>query len=329
MTYLRATALTLDGKDGSDEINLDVHLPTLGVAFQVEGGVLAAGNDTLTVTGVDGVNDLPVWTPSAMDAGVLTLSGQAPIRATGIEHLRYDGQSDDEDLTVSGAGDFVHISGMAPDAGRVNLTSDGAAFLTIQYANLGSGGRVTAAGTGTADSLTARGTETADRIDVAFTGPNAIDVDLASGYGLHVDLRSTGVERFFIDGAQNGSDDIFLNTPVNAAAAFEVNGGGETDRLHLLADGSIMAVMLRPRPGVSGGGEVQGFGTPTICFSQLDAHRPARAHELPEPGGRWRPAFECRRRRRPDYRQGRRTRLADGRGQRRCGQRSADRGPHR
>jgi hypothetical protein len=271
VTYSQVTALTLQGLHGDDDFDLDLNVDALGVTFQIEGGLPVAGSDTLTVTGADGTDDQATWTPSGSDAGALAIAGQSAINVTGIESLIYDGESDNEDLTFSGAGDFWHVPGTAPAAGRMDLTSGATLYLGIAYEDLGLEGSVTASGTGAADSLAALGTDTADDLAVAFYNPDAIDIALFSNYGQHVHVRSDAVESYYLDSAQGGFDEIFLTTPVNATGAFEVYGGGPADALYLTADGTVTAVTVRPQADTLVWGEIEGFGTPTIGFGSISA----------------------------------------------------------
>ncbi|NND97529.1 MAG: hypothetical protein HKN47_09405, partial [Pirellulaceae bacterium] len=273
ITYTGVTELTLDGKEGDDDFTVDVNLEALGIIVNVNGGLPTAGSDELRITGVDGIDDLPTWTPSSSDAGVMQLAGQAPINVTGIEHLIYDGESDDENLTVSAVGRFVHTPGAATDRGRVDLTGDQFGLtgesLGISYENLGGGGSVTAVGGGQGDTLVLLGTGGADTLNVTFPGPDMIDVDLFSAAGFHVDVLSSNIAIYEVEGLE-GDDDIillpFAGLPlVNASGGFFVYGGGPgagSDTLNVTADAVTTAVAIAPNAANSDDQEITGLGTP-------------------------------------------------------------------
>jgi hypothetical protein len=232
-------------------------------SFLVNGNEPASGSDTLTASGASAN-----WTPGT---GLLAVDGVTLTVGT-VEALLFDGEGAGT-VTVSGAGDFLHTPGRAADEGRVDLSSGSVTYLGLNYENLGLAGTVTASGTGAEDSLTALGTDTADDIRVAFTGSNALAIGILSSYGQHVELRSTGVESYYLDSAQGGFDDVFLDTPVNATGEFEVYGGGPADALYLTSAGPVTAVTIRPQAGSLTAGEIAGFGTPVIRFGEMQAVR--------------------------------------------------------
>ncbi|MCG8652442.1 MAG: hypothetical protein MI861_21555, partial [Pirellulales bacterium] len=219
ITYNGVTILTLQGKDGDDDITIDVN-NALAVTFVVEGGLPTTGSDDLRITGADGVNDNPTWTPDAADGGSFELvSLNNPIDVNGIENLFYDGEADQENLTVIGTAgddDIVHTSAAADDAGTVAVNQ----LLPLQYENLGTGGDVTADGLGqvTIDQLRILGTEFGDQIVVeAVTGA----VSLHGVYGDHIQILPAGIEGLQIDGA-DGNDLTNIAGPQPYAAIANV-----------------------------------------------------------------------------------------------------------
>ncbi|HID23229.1 MAG TPA: hypothetical protein EYP14_12620, partial [Planctomycetaceae bacterium] len=245
VSYTGVANLSLLAQNGDDNITVDVNVVGLGVAITANGGLPTTGSDALRVTGVDGdPADAVAFTPTSADDGTLTVTGQA-INIVNVESVVYDGQADGDNLTVMGAGRFIHTPGSNVDAGTLQVDSD----LGITYVNLGAAGTVTANGTGAADTLAVQGTGGSDTLAIAFTGSNAIGVDLTSAAGTHVALRSTAVENYEIN-ALEGDDDINLTAPVNATGSFTVYGGGPSagsDTLNLTgAAGTIETVIIRP-----------------------------------------------------------------------------------
>jgi Ca2+-binding RTX toxin-like protein len=255
--YTNFPTATLDGLAGDDQFTLDINIagPALGTTINVSGGLPSSDGDFVRVTGVDGLNDLPTWDPSTEDDGLLSLAGQSPINLTDIERLTYDGESDNETLTViaSVAGRFVHTPETAVDAGRMDLAEIGVTLLGIDYVNLGASGTVVANGNAApGDTLVALGTTGSDQINVSFSGSNNIVVDLRSTAGNHVDVQSLAVENYQIDGRE-GDDDVNVAALVNVATPglFQVFGGGpdagsDTLRLTGAGGGSAETVTIRP-----------------------------------------------------------------------------------
>ena len=99
------------------------------------------------------------------------------------EGLTFDGENGGGTLTVTGAGQFVHTPGNAIDAGHMGLDN----LLGRDLCQLDMRAGI-ANGTGGADTLVAMGTNASDVLAVTFTAGNAIDVDLSSALGTHVDL---------------------------------------------------------------------------------------------------------------------------------------------
>ncbi len=223
--FANKTNLVLNGLAGDDVISLnDLSAATSLTSISVDGGAPTA-SDTLIVTGAAGDgSDTVTWTPSSTDAGMMTLAGPT-INVTTTEQLAYDGQTDDDSLIVSGFGQFVHTPGAAIDAGSMGLTTGGMTMLGIDYENLGGDGDVTADGSLGASTLVALGTGGSDMMVAAFTAVDAIDIDLTSAVGTHVDLLSTGVESYQIR-PEEGDDDVTVVAPLLLSGSFAVMGGG-------------------------------------------------------------------------------------------------------
>ncbi|MFK8114092.1 MAG: choice-of-anchor Q domain-containing protein [Rubripirellula sp.] len=219
ITYVGVLTLTLQGKEGDDDITVDVNVASLGVMINVDGGLPTAGSDDLRVTGVDGVADVANWTPNAADGGVLALTGQLPINVALIENLFYDGETDDELLTVTGAGTAQHTPGAFVDSGIIDLATGNLTNLGINYENLGSAGSVSVSGAGT---LAVLGTDTGDAIGVAATTGTVTHT--LSGGQARVPILQTNVNALVID-ALAGGDTVTVAGDHPYAGGVTVNGG--------------------------------------------------------------------------------------------------------
>ncbi|MEM6779013.1 MAG: Ig-like domain-containing protein [Planctomycetota bacterium] len=271
ITYNGVTSLTLQGKDGDDDITIDVN-GAVDVEFIVDGGLPTAGSDELRVTGMVGLDDAPVWTPTSVDGGTLALASLVlPIDVSLIEHLFYDGESDQENLSVvaAGAGDnfyFTHTPGSTVDEGFVGVRNNIGERLGINYENLGTQGTVLVDGTGVADSeLIAFLTDGDDEANVTFTGTNATDIDLQSALGTHLDLQSDGVNDYQIASLE-GDDLINVFAMVDISGDFEVSGGGNgggSDVLNVTSTNAVTeAAVVFPDNDVPTDQDITGLGAP-------------------------------------------------------------------
>ena len=68
-------------------------------------------------------------------------------------------------------------------------------------------------------------------MDVSFTGADDIDIDLTSAFGTHIDLLSTNVENYEIEGLE-GDDMIDFIGAVLASGSVTVYGGGPGRERH-------------------------------------------------------------------------------------------------
>jgi hypothetical protein len=272
VSYIGLGTLNLLGKWGDDNISVDVNVAALSVIINVDGNLPTAGSDALRVTGVNGPDDTPSWTPDGAGSGVFALNGQSPINVTGIETLIYDGEADNETLTVVGGttdDTFVHTPGSARDAGNVSVDNGTATLLGISYEDLGLTGGIAVDGAAGSDTLGVLGTAASDLLEVSFTGTDAIDVDLTSSLGNHIDLTSSAVENYEIDGL-DGDDNIEISrtggTPlIDASGTFDVLGGANgsgSDTLFLLgvAD-TVENVLVIPQSANPDDQIIGGLGT--------------------------------------------------------------------
>ncbi|NND97318.1 MAG: hypothetical protein HKN47_08330, partial [Pirellulaceae bacterium] len=263
VTYFGVAEIFLQGKQGDDDITIDVNSADLAVVFHVDGGLPTAGSDELRVTGADGdAPDAVDWSPST---GVLTVLG-GPINVMGIETLIYDGESDEDSVTVTGTAGpetFVHHPAANVDAGSVSVRAGDAQQLGIHYEDLGGGGTVTVAGNDGGDTLTALGTTGSDRIDIQFTGLDAIDIDLTSPAGTHVDLLTTGVSNYNVD-SLSGDDDFNVAATVLASGTFALHAGGPgsgSDTLMVVATaGAAQSIAVLPDAANPDDQDITGLG---------------------------------------------------------------------
>lgn len=221
IVYAGINTLNIQGKSGDDDITLDLEVANLAVAINVDGGLPTTDQDRVRVTGVDGTNDTPNWTPSASDAGVLQLAGQQPITITNSEEMVYDGEGDNETLTVTGTAGvdtFVHQPGSVADAGSVRVDST----LGVAYEDLGTTGSVTLAGAAGNDIVVANGTASDDTFTVAANG----NVVLTTTSATHVTLQLNGITGLTVDGL--GGDDTF-NVTGTAPIVTTLIGGDNGD----------------------------------------------------------------------------------------------------
>jgi hypothetical protein len=277
VTYTNALMLDLEAGNGDDDVDLDINNSTLGVTFNVDGGLPSTNGDIVTVTGVPGLtNDNALWEPTANtpDEGQMTVGGQT-INIVAAERVIYDGENEDELLTVLGTGAadrFVHTPGAARDAGAVTVDDTAATLLGIEYVNLGLLGQLQIDANGDDDTLVARGTDGSDVMDVDFPAAGEINVTLHSGLGQHVVLQAINgsVENFEIRSLE-GDDDVNVAGPVyNPLAIFAGGPGAGSDTLNLTADAAANAVAISQVPGASDDQWIAGLGAGLITSNGVE-----------------------------------------------------------
>ena len=211
--FLDVPNLTIDGLAGDDDIDIDVNNLQL-VLFSVEGGMPTAEVDTVTVSGGGPLNTAS-WTPSGVEGGTLVVESQT-IQLTGMEQLIYDGEDENETLTVNGgtgnADDrFTHTPGAAGDEGTIGIVDIGNDYsaLGISYVNLGLQGAVNFDGGGGDNILVAFGTSSNDTFDLtATTGVISLQSNVGnSANSEHVDLVPTDIRMLIVDSLDG--DDTF------------------------------------------------------------------------------------------------------------------------
>ena len=236
--YLNAASLAVYALGCSDEIAVQTPAPNLAVwnvALTIDGG-LPTASDKLIV-GTPGTTDTVTYAPTGPDSGTLTIANLNTVfNISQIEHLVYDGEAGNDDLTVLGTAavdTFVHTPGEAVDAGVVRVNS----LLPINYQNLGANGYITiddSAGE-TADLLICEGTAREDTFNVAAaTGAVTLETAIPTGYLLHIPINQIDVERLELDGLE-GDDHFNLTSDLPYSMVFLAGGGpGGSDSTTIL-----------------------------------------------------------------------------------------------
>lgn len=264
--FIDTAAVTVNALAGSDQVTLVAPAPNgavWDVDVTVNGGVPAADTDRLIVQ-TPGAGAIPAetatYTPSAPDGGLLNLEPlSTPVTITGVEALTYDGQGDNDAVTVVGTGGadvITHTPGANDQAGTFQVNG----LLPIAYQNLGATGTLTADGASGTDTLVYLGTGVNDSFQVLNA---AGDVLLNS----RLVMKSTAVETLTLEGL--AGDDLFDIVPPLTSLVYDrvnANGGGQAsaagDRTVLRATAGDDAI------GVSG--QVVTLGTKTVASSGVE-----------------------------------------------------------
>jgi hypothetical protein len=263
LLFINVASLTINALSGSDQVTLATPAPNNAiwdVDVTVNGGPPAADTDRLIVQTPGTAAETVVYTPTASDGGTLDLTSLSSlVTINTIEVLSYDGQGDNDNLTIVGTVDpdtIVHNPGTNDQAGSFQVNS----LLALSYQNVGSGASLTANGSGGTDTLVYNGTAAND----TFTIGSAGQVNLNS----RVVLNTTGVEVLTLEGF-NG-DDIFTLVPAISASIYQtinLNGGGQAsatgDRVNLIGTGGADNIVIS--------GQVVSLGGVTINSSGIEA----------------------------------------------------------
>jgi hypothetical protein len=274
LLFIDVASLTIDALSGSDQVTLVTPAPNNAVwdvDVTVNGGPPAADTDRLIVQTPGAAAETVVYTPTASDGGTLNLTSLSSlVTINTIEVLSYDGQGDNDSLTIVGTGGadtIVHTPGATDQAGSFQVNS----LLALSYQNLGSGGSLTADGGGDTDTLVYNGTNANDSftIDGSGAGGGAGQVTLNS----RPVLNTTNVEILTLEGL-NGDDTFTLNPAISASVYFTINlnGGGQAsvggDRVVLFGTGGDDDILVNG-PAISLGGKT--INTSGIENINLDA----------------------------------------------------------
>ncbi|HET6575770.1 MAG TPA: calcium-binding protein [Fimbriiglobus sp.] len=226
--YLDQPSLIVNALGGADTVVVRAPAPNNAlwdVAVTIDGGAPSAGDpsgsDRVVVetpgAAVESVNYLP----TSADAGTLDLvSLSSPVALVAIEELLYDGEADDDSLTVvgtAGPDTIAHTPGAGDQEGAFRVNG----FLAIGYQNMGAGAVLTADGAGDADTFAVHGTAVNDSFAVDAAGVVSLNTRLA--------LHTTAVESLTMEGLL-GDDlfDILPPLPTLVYGQVNANGGGQS-----------------------------------------------------------------------------------------------------
>lgn len=242
----------LEGRAGDDDFDIDIEVANLDVSIVVDGQSPLAEGDRVTVTGVAGLNDLPVYTPTSSNSASLGLGTLVtPIILGGVESVTYVGEGDNETLSISGSGTFTHSPGSTIDSGNLQLNT----LLPIHYSQLGAAGQVAIDGTGPDDALVAFGRDSNDRFTILAGSGNVV---LVSDLGTHATLDRVSfanVESLVLE-ALNGDDRFVLfGAQPYQAVTLSGNDPSASDLAELFGDGTDMILQTgQATQTVQGGG---------------------------------------------------------------------------
>lgn len=264
LLFIDVAALTVNALGGSDEVVLRTPAPNnavWNVQATIDGGPPSA-SDRLVVETPGAGAETVVYTPSASDGGTLNLSTLTSlVTITQIEELRYDGEADNDTLTVAGTGGnntIVHTPGANDHAGSFQVNS----FLAISYQNLGNGASLTADGSGSLDTLVYNGTAANDSFTIGAAGEVTLNSRLT--------VATLGIETLTLEGFDG--DDTFTLVPAISASVYTTmnfNGGIGADSVNLIATGVADAINVSGQSVTLGGKTVVGNGIEDIRLDAL------------------------------------------------------------
>jgi hypothetical protein len=268
LLFIDVASLTVNAKGGNDQITLQTPAPN-GAVWDVDlalnGGPPATGTSDRMNVQTPGIV-MASYTPTAFDGGTLDLTSLSSLATlTGIELLSYDGQDDNDSLTVVGTGGddtIVHNPGSNDRSGSFQVNS----LLGLSYQSLGTGASLTANGAGGMDTLIYNGTAVND----AFTIGAAGQVNLNT----RAVLNTLGVEVLTLEGL--GGDDTFTLVPAISASVYptiNLNGGAAAsltgDRVNLIATAGDDDVVISGQAVSLGGVTVNSSGIENIALGAL------------------------------------------------------------
>ncbi|MCB0073272.1 MAG: hypothetical protein KDE20_17505, partial [Caldilineaceae bacterium] len=225
VSYTDIASITLQGKAGDDDFDLDVNSLS-AVAITIDGGDPSTDADSVTVTGTSGV-DTANFTPTSVDGGSLTiagLDGQGTgntnlITLQNVERLIYDGEDENETLTVTSATGaartLTHREGTSIDSGSVQVGN----WLAVEYVSLGSTGSLTLLD-GDADPGDDR---------LVYEGTSGDDAFSVSGLGVvqrtgHVSVNAADLGALTLQ-LLTGNDSVSIAASGLFAGGINVQGG--------------------------------------------------------------------------------------------------------
>ena len=224
LLFLNTPSLTINALSGSDQVTLQTPAPNNAawdVDVTVNGGPPAADTDRLIVQTPGADSEAAVYTPIAFDGGTLELTSLSSlITINSTEVLNYDGQDDNDSLTIvgtDGADTIVHNPGTTDQAGSFLVNS----LLGLSYQNLGSSGSLTVDGGTDSDTLVYTGTAANDSFTIGAAGQVSLNSRLV--------LNTIRVETLTLEGF-DGDDTFTLEPAISESvyATINLNGGGQS-----------------------------------------------------------------------------------------------------
>ncbi len=283
LLFVDVPTLTINAGSGNDVVTLSTPAPNNAVwdvDVTVNGGTPATDTDQLIVQTPGVGAESVVYTPTASDGGTLDLQSLSSpldslVTINGIDVLSYDGQGDNDSLTIvgtTGADTIVHTPGSTDQAGSFQVNS----LLALGYQNLGSNAIMTVDGndppmTSITDTLVYNGTAANDTFTIGGTDIGTVDdVKLNS----RLVLNTTGVEVLTLEGF--AGDDTFTLVPAISASVYStinLNGGGQAsvtgDRVFLVGTTGGDNIFISGQVVSLGGVTINGSGVEDIRLDAL------------------------------------------------------------
>ncbi len=238
--FINKTTLTINGKAGSDTINLNnPNTPTGLNSITVNGGD-PTGSDTVIVNGRVNLADAIQYNPTSSDAGNVVITGLPTVNFTGAEHLQIDGQNDAAagpadtlDIhTLNIDGNFVLTPGNQFDSGHVDFRDGGFLLATatpVTFDRLGVGGSLSFTDIGRFDNLIYRGTDVDDTFSVNATGQVSLNTQIVVNTQSIANLTLAGLDgddTFNIAGNHNLNSIAVQGGDPSASDVLNFNGTG-------------------------------------------------------------------------------------------------------
>jgi hypothetical protein len=267
LLFIDVDTLTINALGGSDQMTLQTPAPN-GAIWDVDvnifGGPPAADTDRVIVQTPGQVT--ASYNPTAFDGGTLNLSSLTSLATLdGVEMLDYDGQGDDDDLTVFATGGddtIIHTPGADDQSGQFQVNS----LLGLNYQTIGSGASLTADGLSGNDTLVYNGTVANDDFTIGVAGEVSLNT--------RVVLNTNDVEVLTLEGFDG--DDSFTLVPAISASAYptiNLNGGTEAsatgDRVNLVATAGDDDIVVSGQTVSLGGVTVNSSGIEDIRLDAL------------------------------------------------------------
>ena len=263
---------SLEGNGGSDRFDIAVHELT-NTRIAVLGGANDSPGDVVNVTGQSGVLDNVVFAPLSEDTGNLAVAGLTGVNEIflqNVESLTYNGEREDEAITVVGtaqADTIVHTPGSAVDSGRVAVNN----LLPLNYVNLGTSPTAGVAidGDNGNDTVVAFGTAGDDFFAVTATSG---DVLLQSSLGQHTTLRrvDAAAETLTLD-ALSGNDQFGVSANQPYATVNVLGGDAGTGDHLFVQDRGGAADSFQVTPNFIAGSGLVGFGGTDLNYAGLES----------------------------------------------------------